>query len=395
MKWPWIILLLCTPALADVSISLPLQGYYREGRYMPVHIRIDEITTGTVRLSATGAADTVVNVSNTAVDVIVPMLVVRAPLGNLAIRVNDAQPVRYPNALYALGSRQRIIGMERADRNLAHSLFPSEYTPIALLMNPEALQSAAIAPSLDAIVSETFTCVGPFLSIETDRPLDPKLKDFKIDAPIGPIGTVVSDAAYLPTYAWNPGWPPTLRRVVIFAAFAFLALSILIALLGRRFAWAMHIVAAVIAISAILWWRAKTPPVFETHYQVISINNGTAWLDRWSYQTAAVNTRGAYRWSAPTWPVFASESQMLAAHLELHCDFVGRPTGFLYDLPRNGRIAFFTRAITRDIPAVTQPIDSALMPLIRDLYLAPGVQVLGQSVDSNVILQTSPAHSPP
>src|SRR5438876_9507657 len=91
-----ILMLLSIPATADVSISLPLQGYYREGRYMPVHIHTAEPTTGTIRLSATGAADTVLSVSNTTVDVILPMLVLRAPLSNLTAQVNDSQPTNYP-----------------------------------------------------------------------------------------------------------------------------------------------------------------------------------------------------------------------------------------------------------------------------------------------------------
>src|SRR5689334_4444758 len=67
-------LVVLTGALArgDVTASLPLQGYFRAGRFIPVRLQVHDVST-TITLSAQGAVPTDYRASGSS-DVIVPWL---------------------------------------------------------------------------------------------------------------------------------------------------------------------------------------------------------------------------------------------------------------------------------------------------------------------------------
>src|SRR5947208_11709610 len=64
-------------AAAPVDVSFPLEGHYREGRYMPVRVGVVDAGTGTVTLTADGALATDLPVSAGRTDVVVPWLALR------------------------------------------------------------------------------------------------------------------------------------------------------------------------------------------------------------------------------------------------------------------------------------------------------------------------------
>src|SRR5690348_13227570 len=68
------ILLATGLARADVSVSLPLQGYFRPGRYMPVHVQSRGEGAPLV-LAADGAVPTEYRPSGNA-DLVIPWLVI-------------------------------------------------------------------------------------------------------------------------------------------------------------------------------------------------------------------------------------------------------------------------------------------------------------------------------
>src|SRR5271170_2660479 len=67
--------LFAAPAAAELTVSLPLGGYYHIGRYMPVRISGDTAASGVVKLTGPDAMETKVPLDSGHVDVVVPWLV--------------------------------------------------------------------------------------------------------------------------------------------------------------------------------------------------------------------------------------------------------------------------------------------------------------------------------
>src|SRR5690348_16989009 len=104
-------------AARGADVSLPLEGHYRPGRFLPV--RVTHAGPGEVLISAPGCVATMIQNSG-AGEVVAPFLAtVDSPT---ALQVTGAAPVE----LKPLGDAQRLVATADADSGAARSVFPGD-----------------------------------------------------------------------------------------------------------------------------------------------------------------------------------------------------------------------------------------------------------------------------
>jgi len=229
--------LLVTPFVrADVTISLPLEGHYRPGRYMPVRVAIGN-DGGAITLSAAGAVPTELEASANR-DAIVPWLAVTAALRDprWISAGSGSHSIRLP--LRVLDENEELVGVAGEDPGAARSVFPAKtIVPIALDLSQPRPGPAEAWEALDALVLseaafvrlkkaqwQTFAAAGTAVVVRSAHvPADGwpwrKVGDYWVlwRQPVGPDSLLEPDV-YLPTYGWERGWPASFRRQAIFVS---------------------------------------------------------------------------------------------------------------------------------------------------------------------------------
>src|SRR5947209_226749 len=82
-------------APAQVEVSLPLRGYYRIGRYMPVHVEATaDAGISSIVLRGDGALTSEIDSRGAKVDAIIPWLAIHAPLRDPSWSSSDS--VKHP-----------------------------------------------------------------------------------------------------------------------------------------------------------------------------------------------------------------------------------------------------------------------------------------------------------
>jgi len=141
------------PCAAAVSVSLPLEGYHRAGRYMPVRVIVQGEPAGELTLSADGAVTTTLQLNGAAADVIVPLLVVTDPLGPIAWSLPDGRKGTVETKLTALGDQDRLVGYSGGNAGAAAGLFAGKtIIPVALDLAEPLRGQVAAWETLDAAV---------------------------------------------------------------------------------------------------------------------------------------------------------------------------------------------------------------------------------------------------
>ncbi len=423
------LLVLCAPVLG-AHLRLPLEGYYRAGRYMPVAIQ----GQGPM-LNITGADILPTLVDTTGDPLIVPVLV----FGPGPLEVQTVRPIAdgLPSARGTLGgvdpapARSRPLRELQPDQRLIAtllddpppSLFPT-MRPILIRLEASALLHASPAAwgALDALVLDRatyqqlalrqisdFLSAGTLLAVRADRAPDdrwPWRKEgsyWRLSSPLdGPVSAGPNEAAYRPTFSWSGDWPPAFRRRLLIAAAAFILLVLLGALLPRR--WRLGAVGGVslAAVGLILWWRTAHAPLLQLNGTLLADHGSMRARDHWFYQTTPDPRSAAFHWRDWTLPLFAAPQQRRSLHMSLRCDSAGQPIGFEYRLPPRSRIAFLSRSIVPAAPALPlQPArPTPLRDLARQLYLHPENHIAGQLPPApdatwpTLVLQGSPKATP-
>ncbi|MDB5332952.1 MAG: hypothetical protein JWP03_4103 [Phycisphaerales bacterium] len=386
---------------ADAAFSLPLQGNYRAGKYMPVHVAADTDGADDVLiLHGQNAVPTEISAANKRIDAIVPWLAVRT--------VHDVQwsapgtgerPVEWP--LHALGEDERLIGFAGADPDALAPLFPGRTllrVPLDLarpLAGPaqawEALDGivldAAAASRMDESQLRGLVEAGTAVAIRSERrpggpwPWRKQSAYWVLHVPLsGPQTAFVPEGAYDPTQAWLRGWPGDFRRHVILAAVLFAILATGVTLWRSR--WSVLVSLALCATSAgfIMLWRARQPVTLQGGGSVLVLGESTTQRDDWTYRAVLRPADGSFARQPAAHPVFAYPRQIDDSQVRLTCAADGRPLEFRYSQKPRQSLAFLTRSLLPVRLPVTpsMPISSPLRTLADSLYAGPGDRLLGQ-----------------
>lgn len=408
----WVVFLIalccCSGALGEVRISLPLQGHYRVGRYMPVRIRavVEGAPRGaTVQLRGSGLLTTSIALNEGRADGVVPALVLQSPLWHLQWEGPDQQGHALSLPLHELTETQRLVGLVDVDRAAAETLLGGKGL-IAVRLEPEVFFSAPASAwsGLDAVVltpaaygrlapaqRQVLLAGGVALAVwDSGSTAAPdahwpwkKQPGGWIVRPIagGPAGAGFSAAAYRPTYSWAAGWPAAFRAHIALAAVAFSLVVLLAMLLPGRWTLPLVLVIVAVAMTGFGIWRRDHSPLLHVDGTVHIDADGMVQRDHWFYQAAADVSEGGFAFADLTYPIFADAAHAAALHPRLVCRNDGRPAWIEYHLPHQARIALLTRSVVPDGASVDlQPArPSGLRALVQALYLTPGHVLAGQT----------------
>lgn len=403
---------LCSTLLGDVTVTLPLQGHYRAGRYMPVHVagtaEAGTSDAASIEISGDGVLSTAMPATGDYIEATLPVLVLQSHLENLQYTWTDGRPHRLAAPLHELSNDERLIAVMDVDPADAVRLFPGN-RPIVI---PLDMQTFTIAPavawtSLDALVltaadlsrlsrdqQDILLAGGVALAIPArigesppdKRPLWQYQDRFWVMRAMlaGPRGASFNADAYAPTYSWVAQWPTSFRLRILLAV-SVMSLIVLLISLWRRWLAAVLIVITLLAAMALFgWWRARHTPLLAIDGTVRVISHAAIQRDHWSYQAAPDATGGGFAFASLTYPIFAGRNHANMLDMSLICNAVGHPLVLEYHLPRSARIAMLSRSFdSSPVTAATSPAlapaaPSGLRELVRAVYLRPGYNLAGQ-----------------
>ena len=198
--------------------------------------------------------------------------------------------------------------------------------------------------------------------------------------PGGPRTAAFNEAAYLPTYSWEPGWPAILRRRIVLFAALFVVVAMLVALWRSRLAMPLLIVAVVAAVAVLGYWRKWQSPVLQAWGDVVVSDDPWVQRDRWLYQTSPDAIDSGFLWEGLCHPVFADAGQLERSGMSLRCGADGRPVLFAYHLGAGARICFLARTLVAgdQAGAASDAVTSPLRGVVQSMYLARGDALAGQ-----------------
>jgi hypothetical protein len=388
-----LILVIATNVRADVTASLPLQGYFRAGRFTPVRLQVRG-GTSPLTISAEGAISTEYRVEGNT-DVIVPWLPLVGSPG--ALRITGAAGLAENS--HGLSDDERLVALASENAEAARTLFPDKRViaiPLDLsrpLLEPAlawegidgVVLSASAAKQLSAQQVEVLASAGVVLAIHASPPPDnhwpwKREGDFWVlrHAPAGP-GDVIEASAYAPTYDWLRGWPAAYRRQLLLAALVFILLAVAISLWRSR-AMPVTLIAFCSASTwLVAWWYSRQSPVLELAGGVLITDGRLSQVDVWHWRSTLHPAEGNFPAEGLTYPILPDTTHAALTGLRLVCGSNGGPTAFEYHLEPQQSLAFLTRVLRTDVPPpVLSPAAEPFKNFADELYLGRGESIRGQ-----------------
>jgi hypothetical protein len=385
-------------ARGQVEVTLPLEGYFRAGQYLPVRLRAAPgAALRDVSIGGEGIVPTVV--SSTAGEILVPVLVTRATAHELVVTgPTIAQTFRL--ALRELPADRQMIALIRDARDELGRFVPPAPTVVRVELDRELVRGAPpVAMELlqsllvddPALVADTAAWVAAGVQVLLVGRTDPDekwpwiqtqgLNLLRVDQ-LGPRTSIIGEAAYLPARGWSPGRSPALRRQVVLGGVLFAIVALACALLPRRAVALAAVMLVTLGACAVIYaWRDAHAPLNLLAGQVAIDHGHVAQWDGWTYLTARPRTRASMPVTGAARPVLVDAEQTEACGLRLHWSDDASRRFFEFDLASDARIGFLSRAATtaplsRDVDPLSG--SNAFAGLARSLYRGDGYAIGGQ-----------------
>jgi hypothetical protein len=378
---------LASTVQAQQHLSLPLDGWYRTGRYMPVSVTSSDGSTSSTIVASGAVPTTFESTGNTAA--IVPLLIFADGAGSLSV---DNASVAGTPQLRPLASHQQLVAVAGGGDRLAAKLFPGESIVPVHLDPLDPLPGPALAwQTIDALILDgpwpgsfdvqklpALLAGGTQIAVRSPERPDTLLPWESIDGgwvlrPLiaGPMGCDGNEDAYVPTVGWRPDLPGPVRVQIVLAALLFSLAAIGCMLLPRHFTVAGIVLATLFALVAVGVWQEKSPSVYRARGTVVVDLKPLPQTDRWEFITARQSAHAECDCAGETWPIFADTTQAQSQNLSLH--WLGDGGRFSFDLPPNGKLAFVSRILqpqaAASAPSTTTQTDAPMADLARALYL--------------------------
>jgi hypothetical protein len=399
--FPFFLLLLWIPiARSAITVSLPTEGRYRPGRYLPVRLE-HGAGQGSISLQARGTIPTELPSPDSS-DVIVPWLPVSDSAGDAVWKSADGGSHPVPTPLRALAADEKLVAFAGPQEDAAKLLFPGgTIVPIQLdesrpLLDPveawECLDAVVLSPSAIARVNPdqraALLAAGTTLAVRSDSSPPDQVWPWKRQgaywvlafAPAGPV-SIVEPAAYEPTYGWERGWPVAFRHRIMFIAVLFCILS-LGTLLWRSRGTALAFVAvAIIFIGAGAMWYRRQSAVLKLESAFRIEDGPVSQFDLWTWQSPVRSADASFPIAGVTHPYLGTLRQIEQTRLRLVCRPDGRPDRFDFHLEPGQSLAMLSRQVRVASPMPDlSPASAASHDFADSLYLQPGRRVQGQYV---------------
>jgi hypothetical protein len=374
---------------AQGEISQPLQGYFRPGRCIPLHV-----SSVDGEVSGEGAVST----SWSGSPGIVPVMIVGdAPT---SLKTSDGSTL----SLRPAGDAERIVAFTRDTQQAAARLLSNEKRIEVTLDDADPLPGPTIAwEALDAIVLNptamsrlraaqraALLAAGVVLAATGDQPPDrvwPWTREGALwvlqYAPVGPGRELVDDAVYAPTYSWPAGWPAAFRGTVLAAGalIGITAVAVAMWLRPKRGVVGM-ILLAIVSTGAIAAWRRSLGIVSAAGGDVIVLHAPFVQRDAWVYERARGDGQRDVSFDGWVRPVLVSGGQLASIGLRLNATAGGMV--YQYSARRGQTVAFVHREVVPSYDVQRREgHQSPMWDLATGSYLASGRSVLGESPPSS------------
>ncbi len=384
---------------ADATIALPLQGFYRPGRYFPVHVTAHAGSpTEKITLQADGALPTDIQASNGAIDARIPWLSIRT-VGDVSWATPaGVHSVKLP--LRPLDEDERLIGFAGADPDALAPLFPGKTLIRVPLDVTDPLPGETTAwESLDGIVLDAtaagrlaestvrdLLASGAAIAIRSrqkpggDWPWQQRGPYWSVKIDIaGPTSAYQPDA-YAPTQTWLRGWPARMRRQIAIAAVIFAILATAAVLWQSRHAVWIVVGVSVLSTGLVSLWRHRLSDSLAAAGSIVIVSDAATQVDAWEYRAVLRPADGIFRWRPLGRPVFGYRCAADETAARQLCAADGKPLAVLYHLEPRQTLAFQTRILAAQTPAITptMPVTSPLRAMADDLYVRRGDRIVGQ-----------------
>lgn len=354
----WIIgLLLVVAGTVPAEVSLPLDGYYREGRYMPVKVGGGGATVW--------AENTVETRSEPGSGGVAPLLV-----------VGRCRQVRWKaggsggfveKPLTPLAPDQRLVGFAQIDMAVARQMFP-DLTVLPLKVDVGAVMgSPAAFNTLDGVVLPSAALVNDQvvgrvvaggISVAVRSPSKPagnlpwrQAGSYWIvrATEVGPTRAGVDAAAMTGAQGWRAEWPKPFRvRLMLYAVMSAVVMLI-VSLWRSRWGVVVALVVGLGAAGAIHAWGRGRSPVLARSGEV-----AVAWdwpvRDRWTYQASPTAAKASFPWDGAMTMPFLEMKAWKEMSFALVCDGDGRPKRFEYVSLPGISIGFLSRSVGEPFP---------------------------------------------
>ena len=396
-----VLALICSFARADVRISLPLDGYYRTGRYAA--IAIDAPPTQQLKLRGNGVVSLEIDAGGQAIHGIYPLLVFDQPAQTFRATADGAN-TDVPLALRPLAENDRLVGViGTGGEDRAKQLFPGKsIIPIKLDPNKPFAGAPAAWDALDAVIAEQPTTMdeqiirhllpaGTIFSVRSSDPPDktwPWAREgdwwtlrYEALGPPPSLAPTIASSAYGPVASVPSGALRLTRVMVIFLAILFTIVALGASLLPRIACWP----ALTVVVSSAFWtfhrYDQRLPSLREAEGGIVTLTREFRQTDSWTFQTSVRPTQGPGSFNAITRPILTSPEQARAMDLTLICGPDGSPYLFYGSIAPHDAMVYWTRSLNPRGDDKVQALLTArspLRPLAQDLYLVPGARIAGE-----------------
>lgn len=387
----FLIAVLPIAAVAEPIISLPLDGYYRPGKFFPVRITVDQPVD--VRIDSPNG----IGARGHGTSLTLPVMLLSTNARSIAIQINGKTtdlPVRSLE-----GNQQLVLTTLPAQVDRPFMLDPSKQ-PVVAAISPERLSditaadesadvllvSAAEFGKLSDAIVRKLLAAGITVAVNAgDAPASAwpwkRVGGWSvIDVPVrGPTTSTDDASVYEAAADFTFARTPAVRRTVFLSATLFSILALASTLLGRRSSYATGAI-TIIAIAAGLFYAARQTAVAERSAAVYVPGTFMAQRDEWTFRTRSV--LGQDEWKSVgdmDRPIFAGQADSLSMWTE---PSDAGPV-FHYTLRPRQKVAFVRRVFIPPLAdngtgwtlgwEAAEP--SNFDKLIREFYVRPGERI--------------------
>jgi hypothetical protein len=389
--------LLQSHARADVSVTFPLEGHYRPGRFMPVHFVASAVNAPAITLTSDGAIPLTIPTTSGGVDVTAPWLAISSSLQNA--HWTDIAEHTLPTSLLPLTDNQRLVALAGINASQARAVVPTgELITIQLdVTNPlpgnpcawEALDALLLDETSAARVTDrqlrVLLAAGTTVAVRSQRRPDrtwPWQKNGAFwviaHARIGP-QSLIEPAAYGPTYGWIRGVPDSIRRQSVLAG-----VVVAVLLVGASLLRGWHGAAGVVSVAiltSIGWvvWQSHHPPANRLAANIVVNDGSLSQRDHWTWISSPVALTSGFPADGLTHPIFFTRSMVERSNMSLCVPADGKPMEFRFSLQPRLAIAFVSSTVGTEVDQHSlEPAHGSFASMAQDVYGNQDANIIGR-----------------
>jgi len=338
-------------AQAEPVITLPLAGYYRPGKFFPVHITADKSVS--VRIDVENG----IGARAEGTDLLLPVMLLSENERSVRVTVDD-KTVTFPVSAVDANTKLALV-------------FGTDLPPGVMALFPNAQVHALLAREKPKVITQTYESADAFLDY-TVPTTQPTIMPRFAETTFGPSSSLDDPAPYDALSGFVAARTPSIRRTLWLCMAVFSILSAAIGLLARR--WTAYIVIGVAAAWVIVAGLilGKQPAITERDAVVFDKDvESFQMADVWSFRSALDSSDAVFEaYGRSCRPLFAGQARVL----NMWIDLTGDAWRFHYTLPRGTKVGFFCSDVKQSHwPQSHRSGDEPIFEgLVRRYYSEPG-----------------------